>query len=113
MQKIGTKMKTPDDICEVCMTPRDLHGDKNHKFSEDGVLEPLDPAPPAAKEPPRARGEAKPSSNDLPTPANFVALLDVLIGKGVLNGYEVAYILAGGGDSLGRPSTGSAPKTGD
>lgn len=103
-------MKSPEDQCEVCLVTRENHGDKNHKFSEDGVLVPLEPAKPAENAPPARRGEKE---ERLPTPANFVALLDILISKDLLNAYEVAYILGGGGDSLGRPSSGSTKATGD
>ena len=95
------KDKHPDDVCLLCNVPRDQHGDMNHKFSENGELEPLAPKPEPKNTPPQPRRDTQVQEH--PFTKSFVALIDVLISKDILTAHEVAYILAGGGDSAGRP----------
>lgn len=98
---------SPDDICAVCSSPRDQHGDMNHEFSINGELVTVKPGPPPTNNPPKKREDKEqlvPVSPELPTPENFVALLDILISKDIINAQEVIYILGGGGDLPGRPT---------
>lgn len=87
-------MAHPDDICGVCNETREHHGDKNHEFNEEGVLIPLKKPEPPRQEPPQARGELV--SGDLTTKQvgdSFLALLEVLIDKNIIEARDVLRIL--------------------
>lgn len=86
-----SKPLDPDEECGVCGTTREQHGDKNHKFSVDGVLEPLDPKPVPRALPPGVRGGVDPSTRVV------LRLVEVLIAKGVLDGQDLVHVF--GGDS--------------
>lgn len=83
---------SPDDLCQVCQTPRDQHGDKHHKFSVDGQLIQLDPPKPR-QEAPRHRDE-KPAA---PEAKAFATLIEVLAEKNILNTKDVIRIFSGQG----------------
>lgn len=99
---------SPDDECQVCMETRENHGDKNHKFSVDGILEPKEPAPKARQQPPAFKGQesrAQRLGGD-PTAALSLRLIERLVSKGVFNGDDLVYLF-GGEDAPDRGPTGS------
>lgn len=79
----------PDDICEVCGTKREDHGDKNHKFNS---MERVDPRPVPKNIPPTAKGDAV--SRD-PLTALHLRLVEKLIAKNLLDGDDLLYIFGG------------------
>lgn len=93
---------SPDDVCLVCGTVRDQHGDKNHKFSQDGQLIPLDPPPEPRMKAPRHRDDppapAQPGVDDGPNiKLAFATLVEVLVDKGILDVKDVLRIFRGEG----------------
>lgn len=70
-----------NDICLVCGTQRDEHGDRNHQFSlTSDVPVPLKPGPPGRK-PPQTKEEAQATQN-LPDVGRALAtLVEVLAEK--------------------------------
>lgn len=87
----------PDDICAVCETKRDEHGDKEHEFNLDGILIPKKKPEPARQAAPRERGEAPPlkPAGVEEMEKSHLRLIEVLVEKGVLNGFDVVKILGG------------------
>jgi len=87
----------PDELCSICETKRDEHGDKQHEFNTNGDLIPKKKPEPARQQPPKERGEAPPT----PTKGveevekSHLRLIEVLVSKGVLNGHDVVTILGG------------------
>jgi len=88
---------SPDDVCMVCETTRDQHGDSNHKFSEDGQLIPIQPGPPARqKAPDEKRASLSPEAKgvaDNMTSQTLLRLIDTLVEKEVISGKDLMYIL--------------------
>lgn len=88
-------MVSPDDICGVCQTKRDEHGDRQHEFNIEGQLipkkkpEPGRPAPQAKGESPAQQGVE--SERD----KAFLRLMEVLLEKGVIDGRDTIQILGG------------------
>lgn len=82
---------SPDDPCAICGTTRENHGDRKHKFSIDGSLNPLDPPAPRRQAPTPA-GQALAKD---PTTAMTLRLVEVLIQKGVLLGDDLIHIFGG------------------
>lgn len=87
---------SPDDLCLVCNTKRDEHGDKNHQFSlTSDVPIPLKPGEPPRQQAPRERDpNAKPSGVEELEKA-FLRLNEVLLEKGVIDGRDLIQILGG------------------
>lgn len=87
---------SPDDICEVCSTKRDEHGDRNHKFSTDGELVPLEKAAKPRQEPPKERStvqHAFPGTNDMAS--LHLRLVERLVAKGLFDAEDLLYIFGG------------------
>lgn len=88
---------SPDDLCGVCGTIRELHGDKNHKFDLDGNLIPV-------KEPVNKMPAAPRVIKD-PVPATMLRLVERLVAKKLLDGDDLLFIL--GGVENGETNRGS------
>jgi hypothetical protein len=99
---------SPDDVCEVCGTVRDEHGDKMHKFSTDGQLIPLEQGKPPAKEAPRHRDDPPPTSAGVGPDLGmaFATLIEVLaekqisfdgVGRELLTKQDIIRIFSGKG----------------
>lgn len=87
-------MVEPDDLCMICNKTREMHGDMNHKFSEDGQLIPIEKRPEPRVKPPRHRDDPLPPTED----ARAIAtLVEVLIEKDVLDAKDVLRIFKGNG----------------
>lgn len=96
---------SPDDLCGVCQNRRDEHGDVNHKFSLEGRLEKLEPAPPPREQAPVHRDDPKmpmmPGGNinlaqAISMEHNFsLRLMETLVDKGLLDAKDVIHILGG------------------
>lgn len=73
---------SPDDLCVICDTKRDEHGDRQHQFSLDGQLIPLNPGPEGRK-PPQTKAEAEAEQlKNLPDIGRaFATLVEVLAEK--------------------------------
>ena len=91
----------PDDICKVCNTTRENHGDLNHYFSNDGSLIPRTPPGNAQKQPPKVKPEHATKeellqymSEDLQAKA-VMRLTEVLLEKGLIDGKDTIYIYSG------------------
>lgn len=82
-----------DEQCQVCGEIRENHGDKNHKFSTDGQLLPLDPPKPASREAPRHRDDVVAEAIKA---ESFAMLLEVLAEKNILNEKDIIRILMPG-----------------
>lgn len=74
-----------DEPCGVCNETRDMHGDKNHKFSAEGQLIPLETKP----KPPVQVAPSTMQSNLI------LRMVEVLIQKGLLVGDDLTYIFGG------------------
>lgn len=85
----------PDELCGVCNTKRDEHGDKNHEFNAEGNLIPLKPAEPPRQSAPKERDPNPKPSGVEEVEKSHLRLIEVLIEKGVLNGLDVVKILGG------------------
>jgi hypothetical protein len=85
----------PDEACEVCGETRINHGDKQHRFSTDGALIPVQPGPAPRNAPPTSGGQAAILSKD-PTTQLVLRLVDRLINNGTLSGDDALYIFGGG-----------------
>lgn len=87
---------SPDDVCLVCGTIRDQHGDKQHKFNNmDDQVHKLDPPPKPGREAPRSRSEAQ--LEEYQNGKAIASLLEVLLEKGVIDGKDTIRILMGHG----------------
>lgn len=93
----------PDDLCGVCDTTRENHGDMNHVFSIDGNLQTLPQRPHPRQQPPREKGEkthaslsaeASAISRD-PVTSMSLRLIERLIAKNILNGEDLLIIFGG------------------
>lgn len=82
----------PDEVCQVCRVTRENHGDKNHKFSTDGQLLPLDPPPKPRAEAPTHRDDAQ-----MLQAKSFATLLEVMVERGMIDARDVIRILTGQG----------------
>jgi len=97
MRKMTTSSSTPstnsdpDAECLLCNTTRENHGDRNHKFSEDGLLRPLDPPPKPRQEAPVHRDEQQIKAT------SFATLMEVLVEKNILDAKDVIRIFTGQG----------------
>lgn len=95
---------SPDDLCGVCGTARDMHGDKHHKFTLDDDLIPIEPGPPRRNEPPQRKDEQKKRGGGsvLSAPAEELSrdpvanlqirLIERMAAKGLLDGLDMMYI---------------------
>lgn len=90
----------PDDLCAICETRRDEHGDKNHKFSTDGILIQVKPGDNPKSAPPT--NPNNPLNRDPLTPV-ILRLVERMIQAGLLEGDDLQYIF-GGGDAGTRGS---------
>lgn len=81
----------PDEACQVCGVSREMHGDKNHKFSLDGQLVGLDPPPKPRQESPVHRDEERIKA------ASFATLIEVLAEKKLLDAKDIIRIFTGQG----------------
>lgn len=83
---------SPDDLCGVCDITRENHGDMQHKFSIDGILESL-PTPSVPKGlPPQTKGSAPTESMQI---ALMLRTIERLTAKGIFNGEDLVYIFGG------------------
>lgn len=83
----------PDDVCGVCETPRDQHGDKNHVFTLTDQLMPLSPAPKPRQDPPRERGGVlRPEPPVDPTALGLATLVEILAEKQILDAPDIIRI---------------------
>lgn len=89
-------MASPDDVCGVCSNTRENHGDMQHKFSVDGVLQKLDPPAPPRQQPPRHRDDPKPQDMEH---GYVLRLTEVLIDKGILDARDLLRVMGGGRDA--------------
>lgn len=101
---ISTPVNSPDDICQLCFTKRDEHGDRRHKFSDNGELEEADSTPPPSTRPkektPLSKKEAakvEALSKD-PVARLQLRLIEVLTKRGMLDGEELSFIFGGTND---------------
>lgn len=86
-------MVSPDDTCAVCMQTRENHGDANHEFDLfDSFPRPKRPAEPPRQAAPKERGEPKEPNQAIMD--SFMALLEKLIEKGILDAKDIVAILA-------------------
>ncbi|WNO27778.1 hypothetical protein SEA_HUWBERT_26 [Microbacterium phage Huwbert] len=79
---------SPDDVCLVCGTKRDEHGDKHHQFSlTSDVPLPIPPGPDPTKQPPRHRDDPAPDPAGVDAGPNlklaFATLVEVLSEKSI------------------------------
>lgn len=97
---------SPDDECLVCGTKRDEHGDKHHKFSTDGQLVELDPAPKPRMEAPRHRDDLAGVEPGPDLKLAFATLVEVLsekqinfdgVNRPLLSTHDVIRIFSGRG----------------
>lgn len=94
----------PDEVCGVCNTTRENHGDKHHAFSKDGELIPLKPGMPARRQPPAPRG-SMPAVMEAQSTGLLLRLIERLAQKGLLDGPDL-FMIFGGSDA--PPARGSA-----
>lgn len=89
---------SPDDVCEICGTTRENHGDKHHKFSEDGQLLPLEKGSKPRQEIPKAKEElsreAEIIAND-PVANLTLRFIERMIQRNQLDGEDLMYIFGG------------------
>lgn len=96
--KSNTSQNRPDDVCALCSYLREEHGDKNHKFSVEGELIPIEPGPPPRQEAPKARDstpEAQVLGND-PVTKVVLRMVERMVSKQLLSGEDLVYIFGGG-----------------
>lgn len=89
-----------DDLCGVCGTQRDQHGDKNHVFRLDDMLIPIAPGPDPKKTPPRHRDDesSRPPTREGPNVGRaFATLVEVLAEKGIVDHKDIIRIFSGQG----------------
>lgn len=89
-------MVDPDELCAICNKTREMHGDMNHKFSEDGQLIPLEKRPEPRAQGPGHRDDPAPKPTDEVSRA-MATLVEVLIEKNVLDAKDVLRIFKGNG----------------
>lgn len=100
-----TSSPSPDDICEICSTTRENHGDRQHKFSEDGQLVPMPAGPPAKNEPPQLKGEPpklSPPGVELakdPVARLQLRMVERLTAKGIFTADDLLYLFGSNADS--------------
>lgn len=97
---------SPDDLCVICETKRDEHGDRMHQFSLDGQLIELKPGPEGRK-PPQTREEAAQDQSNLPDIGRALAtLVEILaekkinfdgVSRPILNHKDIIRIFSGQG----------------
>lgn len=88
---------SPDDVCALCNTKRDEHGDMNHQFSLDGQLIPIRKGPEGVK-PPQTREEATQAASNLPDVGRaFATLVEILAEKEIVNAKDIIRIFSGKG----------------
>lgn len=86
----------PDDLCGVCNTKRDEHGDKQHVFDLDGNLVPKKAPEPQRRQPPKTREEAAAAEAVKPDAhAAVLRLSEILLQKGIIDSADLFYILGG------------------
>ncbi len=100
---------SPDDLCGVCSTKRDEHGDKNHEFNLEGELIPKKKPEPARQSAPQPRGSGL---NNDPVARLQIRLVERLVSKGLLEGDDLVYIF-GGENENHRGQTGATSPEGD
>lgn len=86
----------PLEVCEVCGDIREEHGDKNHEFSQDGIIVPIKKGEPARQSPPRAKDdqlgvEVDRISRD-PVTAMSLRMIERLVAKNLLDGEDLMFI---------------------
>jgi hypothetical protein len=100
---------SPDDQCEICLTTRELHGDKNHQFSTDGELIPIKQGDPPRRQPPTVAGQV---AND-PVARLTLRLIETLVQKQVLVGDDLVHIFGGANAPDHRKSQAGATTPSD
>lgn len=104
--------KDPDQLCVLCGTKRDEHGDRRHGFSTTGELVQLPPSTPARSTPPSAPQVSMQVSQ---LSAVLLRLIETLASAGVISGTDLVAIFGGGNAPANRGSSGethSAPRNG-
>lgn len=84
---------SPDDVCILCYTKRDQHGDRQHKFSLDGQLEKIDPPAPPRQVPP-VSDIAHQLANQMSTQL-VLKLVERMVAKDMLTADDMLYIFSG------------------
>lgn len=86
---------SPDEVCAVCQTTRENHGDKNHEFDANDSF-------PRLKKQPEPEKPAQPSlggpTKQGPTPSEMamLELIEVLAEKQILNNKDLIRVLSAG-----------------
>lgn len=97
--KPPVELPQPDDVCLVCGTMREEHGDKHHLFNiTDDTLIPLKPGPEPRNKPPRERGEslkADPAPDHVAE--SFATLMEILVEKDILDTKDILRVFRGRG----------------
>jgi hypothetical protein len=99
---------SPDEMCLVCETTRENHGDKNHVFNPvSDNLVPLKPGPPARREAPRERASlGAPQPGPSPEARAFATLVEILsektisfdgVNRPILDSKDIIRIFSGQG----------------
>jgi len=96
---------SPDDMCGLCNTTRENHGDKNHVFDIDGMLQPTNPPKSPSSIPPTPRS-SNPLQHD-PVARLNLRMVERMVAKGLFDGEDLLYIF-GGEDASSR---GNSPKS--
>ena len=87
--------KAPTDVCEICGTQRDEHGDKHHRFSEEGEFVPMEAGAKPRQEAPKERGSAPRPVGTEHVAALHLRLIEVLVEKGILDGEDLHKLFGG------------------
>lgn len=87
---------SPDDICAVCGTTRENHGDVMHEFDmEDPFPRNKRPGPTPHREPPKERSATGGNAIDVQQVGDsFATLLEVLAEKGIITAPDIIRILS-------------------
>lgn len=99
----ANRFPSPDDICMVCGDTLENHGDRQHMFSRDGSLKPLNEAPKPRQEAPKERRASLPTT---PQPPSFTGadkghqltlrLVTLLVKRNILDGADLMYLFSEG-----------------
>lgn len=87
------------DICGVCETQRDQHGDKMHEFNVLGTLIPKAEPEAPRQSPPQLKGDELKSAAQVlgsdPVARLQLRLITRLVNKGLLDGNDLVHIFGG------------------
>lgn len=89
--------------CGVCGHTREYHGDMNHVFSEEGILQTKREAPPVPQRtPPEELGTTARITQNA-----FLRLIEVLVARNLLDGEDLVRIFGGDSSNRGPASQGT------